>query len=68
LRNKIEVMQLRFTLPAFVIGAGLLLPVQTPALAKTSYKPQKIKKYKARKFKAGKKFKVHKVKHKAAKH
>ena len=51
-----------------MIGAGLLLPVQTPALAKTSYKPQKIKKYKARKFKAGKKFKVHKVKHKAAKH
>jgi hypothetical protein len=39
-----------------MIGAGLLLPVQPPALAKTSYKYQKFKKYKARKFKGGKKF------------
>jgi hypothetical protein len=52
-----------------MIGAGLLLPMQTPALAKTSYKPQKVKKYKAsRKFKGGKKFKGAKVgKHKAPK-
>jgi hypothetical protein len=64
-----EVMKLRFVLPALTIGAGLLLPVQTPALAKTSYTHQKYKKYKARKFKAGKKFKAHKVaKHSAVKH
>jgi hypothetical protein len=63
-------MRLRFILPALMIGAGLLLPVQTPALAKTSYKQHKNKKYKAsRKFNGGKKFKGHKVaKHKAAKH
>ena len=62
-------MRLRFVLPALMIGAGLLLPMQTPALAKTSYKPQKVKKYKAsRKFKGGKKFKGAKVgKHKAPK-
>jgi len=59
-------MRLRFVLPAVMIGAGLLLPVQTPALAKTSYKQPKFKKYKAsRKFKGGKGVKGHKVtKHK----
>ncbi|HXM44240.1 MAG TPA: hypothetical protein VN924_23595 [Bryobacteraceae bacterium] len=63
-----EVMQLRFILPALMIGAGLLLPVQTPALAKTSYKAPKFKKYKGPKFK-GKKAKVRKVaKHKVVKH
>ena len=58
IRNKIELMRLRFVLPAVLIGAGLLLPVQTPAVAKTSYKAPKAKKYKARKFK----------KHKTARH
>ncbi|MGA3076728.1 MAG: hypothetical protein ABSG56_23960 [Bryobacteraceae bacterium] len=50
-------MRLRFVLPALMIGAGLLLPVQPPALAKTSYKYQKLKKYKkykARKIKGAK--------------
>jgi hypothetical protein len=47
-------MRIRFVLPALMIGAGLLLPVQTPALAKPSYKYQKFKKYKARKFKGAK--------------
>lgn len=62
-------MRLRFILPALMIGAGLLLPVQTAAVAKTSYKQQKFKGYKARKFKGGKKFKGPKVaKHKAPKH
>lgn len=62
-------MQLRFLLPALLIGAGLLLPVQTSAAAKTSYKQPKAKKYKARKFKGGNKLKGHKVtKHKVAKH
>jgi hypothetical protein len=61
-------MRLRFILPALMIGAGLLLPVQTPASAKTSYKAPKFKKYKAHKFK-GKKVKTHKVaKHKVANH
>jgi|HubBroStandDraft_1064217.scaffolds.fasta_scaffold06360_7 hypothetical protein len=64
-----KIMRLRFVLPALMLGAGLWLPVQTPAVAKTSYKQHKFKKYKARKFKAGKQFKGHKVgKHKAAKH
>jgi hypothetical protein len=62
-------MRLRFVLPALMIGAGLLLPVQTPAAAKTSYKAPKFKKYKARKFKKGKKVKGHKIaKHTAVKH
>lgn len=63
-------MRLRFVLPALMIGAGLLLPVQTPALAKTSYKQQKIKKYKvSRKFKRGKQLKGHKVtRHNAVRH
>jgi hypothetical protein len=62
-------MRLRFVLPALMIGAGLLLPVQTPALAKTSYKAPKYKKFKGQKFKKGKKLKGHKVaKHKVAKH
>lgn len=53
-------MRLRFLLPALMIGAGLLLPLQTPAQAKTSYKHHQIKKYKVRKFKAKKKFKANK--------
>ena len=58
-------MRLRFVLPALLIGAGLFLPVQTPALAKTSYKHPKYKKFKARKFKAAN----HKVgKHSVPKH
>ncbi|MGD0359664.1 MAG: hypothetical protein ABSC93_02275 [Bryobacteraceae bacterium] len=62
-------MRLKFVLPAVLIGAGLLLPVQTPASAKTSYKQHKYKKFKTRKFKAGKGFKGHKVaRHKVAKH
>jgi hypothetical protein len=63
-------MRLRFVLPALMIGAGLLLPVQTPAVAKTSYKQPKYKKFKgSKKFKGGKKFKGHNVtKHKVAKH
>jgi hypothetical protein len=62
-------MRLQFVLPALMIAAGLLLPVQTPALAKTSYKAHKYKKYKAHKFKAGKQVRGHKVtKHHATKH
>ena len=62
-------MRLRWILPALMIGAGLLLPVQTPAQAKTSYKQHKNKKYKAsRKFKGSKKFKSHTAKYKAPKH
>ena len=58
-------MRLRFVLPALLIGAGLFLPVQTPALAKTSYQHPKYKKFKARKFKAAN----HKVgKHSVPKH
>jgi hypothetical protein len=51
-----------------MIGAGLFLPTQTPALAKkTSYKQHKNKKYKAsRKFKGSKRVKGHKVKHATA--
>jgi hypothetical protein len=63
-------MRLRFVLPALMIGAGLLLPVQTPASAKTSYKAPKYKKYKSkgRKIK-GKKMKTRKaVKPKTVKH
>ena len=58
-----------------MIGAGLLLPVQTPAQAKTSYKHHSNKKYKAsrkfkgnKKFKANKRFKSHKVKHAGYRH
>jgi len=54
-------MRLRFVLPALMIGAGLLLPLQTPAQAKTTYKQHKAKKYKARKFKRGKTVKGHKA-------
>ena len=62
-------MRLRVVLPALMIGAGLLLPVQPLALAKTSYKYQKFKKYKARKFKGSKKIKGMKVgKHQAVRH
>lgn len=57
-------MRLRSLLLALMIGAGLLLPTQTPALAKTHYKA-------GRKFKKGKKFKRkavkgHQVKRKTA--
>ncbi len=55
-------MRLRLVLPALMIDAGMLLPLQTPAQAKTSYKQPKNKKYKAsRKFK-NKKFKNKKFK------
>jgi hypothetical protein len=62
-------MRIRTLLLSLMIGAGLFLPTQTPALAKkTSYKQHKNKKYKAsRKFKGGKKVKGHnKVKHATA--
>jgi hypothetical protein len=60
-------MRLRFVIPALIVGAGLLLPVQTPALAKTSYKAPKFKAYKGRKVKRVK-MKTRKVaKHPAAK-
>jgi hypothetical protein len=61
-------MRIRTLLPALMIGAGLFLPTQTPALAKkTSYKQHKNKKYKAsRKFKGSKRVKGHKVKHATA--
>lgn len=62
-------MRIRFLLPALMIGAGLLLPVQTPAQAKTSYKYKKFKKYKARKFKGSRRIKGRQVaKHKPVKH
>ncbi len=62
-----KIMRLRFILPALLIGAGLMLPVQTPAAAKT-YK-YKVKKFKGKKFKVSKKYKNHNVvKHKAVKH
>jgi hypothetical protein len=48
-----------------MIGAGLLLPTQTPALAKTHYKASR-KGTKGKKFKHNKKLKAHKVKRKAA--
>ena len=54
-------MRLRFFLPALLIGAGLLLPVQPAALAKTSYKHAKYKKFKTKKFKGGKRVKAHKI-------
>ena len=47
-----------------MIGAGLLLPTQTPALAKTHYKTN-AKFKKSKKFKH-KKVKGHKVKRRAA--
>jgi hypothetical protein len=50
-----KLMRLRSLLLSFMIGAGLLLPVQTPALAKTNYKA-------GRKGKKGKKFKRKKSK------
>lgn len=58
-----RLMRIRFLLPALMIGAGLLLPTQTPAEAKTHYKQRKIKKAKH-----SKRYKAHKVKHKAPKH
>ena len=61
-------MRLRFILPALMIGAGMLLPLQTPAQAKTNYQHAKNKKYKVHKFKA-QKFKNKKFKaHRATKH
>jgi hypothetical protein len=51
-----------------MIGAGMLLPLQTPAQAKTNYQHAKNKKYKVHKFKA-QKFKNKKFKaHRATKH
>jgi len=68
-------MKLRLVLPALMIGAGMLLPLQTPAQAKTSYKQPKNKKYKAahrvknRNFKKNPKFKSRKAaRHKVTKH
>jgi hypothetical protein len=65
-----EWMKLRFVLPALMIGAGLLLPVQTPALAKNSYKAHKYKGFKgSKRFKGGKHSSSHKVaKHKTLSH
>ena len=67
-------MRIRFILPALMVGAGLLLPTQPPAQAKTTtYKVKKYKKFKgskkfkARKFKGSKVSKVHVVKHKTTK-
>jgi hypothetical protein len=58
-------MQIRFLPLALMIGAGLVLPTQTPALAKTNYKYHaKGKKYKPKKYKA---HKVNRGTHKAAK-
>ncbi|HUO28513.1 MAG TPA: hypothetical protein VMU80_04805 [Bryobacteraceae bacterium] len=66
-------MRLRFILPALLIGAGLWLPVQPAAQAKTSYKYKKpkkykVRKYKAHKYKANKKFKAAKVRHTSVRH
>jgi hypothetical protein len=62
-------MRLRVVVSAVLIGAGLLLPVQPLAQAKTSYKYKKFKKYKARKFKGSKKIRGMKVgKHKTVRH
>ncbi|MGA2132202.1 MAG: hypothetical protein ABSH50_07920 [Bryobacteraceae bacterium] len=47
-------MRIRMLLPAVLIGAGLFLPVQTPAQAKTSYVHAKNTKYKVKKFKGHK--------------
>jgi len=59
-------MRIRMILLALMIGVGLLAPVQPAALAKTSYKHQKFKKFKARKFKTPKRVKAAKPpKHKA---
>jgi hypothetical protein len=57
-------MRLRHLLLGLMIGAGLLLPTQTPALAKTHYKASRKFK-KSKKFKR-KKVKGHRVKRKAA--
>jgi len=51
-----------------MIGAGLLLPVQTPALAKTSYKVQKYKRFKAHKIKGRKMKTVKAINRKVPKH
>jgi hypothetical protein len=47
-------MRIRTALLGLIIGLGLLIPGQTPALAKTSYKHKKSKGYKVKKFKAKK--------------
>ncbi|MFN7992291.1 MAG: hypothetical protein U0Q18_01735 [Bryobacteraceae bacterium] len=54
-------MRTRTALLGLFIGLGLLIPGQTPALAKTSYK-HKNKGYKVKKFKAKK---YRRTKHKA---
>lgn len=57
-----------------MIGAGLFLPVQPTAQAKTSYKYKRPKKYKAsrkfkaRKYKGNRKFKAAKVRHTPVRH
>ena len=65
IRDKIRLMRIRFLLPALLLGAGLLLPVTTPAFAKTSYK---AKKYKVKKYKGSKRARSHKVQHAKVKH
>jgi len=57
-------MRLRHVLLALMIGAGLLLPTQTPAQAKTHYKAGRRGK-KSKKFKR-KKVGAHRVTRKAA--
>jgi hypothetical protein len=60
-------MRLRHSLLALMLGAGLLLPTQTPAFAKTHYKASgKFKKSKKSKRFKRKKLKAHKIKRKAA--
>ena len=52
-----KVMRIRSLLPALLIGAGMLLPIQTPALAKSHNVSHKVKK-----MKRSKKYKVQKRK------
>jgi len=68
-----KLMRFRLILPALMIGAGLLLPVQPIAQAKTSYKYKrpksyKVRKFKAHKYKANRKFKAAKVRHTSVRH
>lgn len=54
-------MRIRTLLLPLLIGAGLFLPTQTPASARTHSKSAR----KFRKTKRPKRFKAHKVKHRA---
>jgi hypothetical protein len=63
LHSTMELMRLRSVLLALMIGAGLFLPTQIPAQAKTHFKASRGKK--SKKFKH-KKLKAHRVKRKAA--